>query len=129
MQVPPPIDCSQSPIFLWDFRDWCTSIDHRGEREFFTILFPDSISYLESSGFLVSGWAPGETLEPNSKKINFLIGCPITDCIILPQKARGNKIPVSQSLSWRPPTDQEARGPWVRDWPSPPPPPPPAWVV
>ena len=30
-----------------------------------------------------------ETLE-NSKKLNFLIGCPVTVCIVLPQKSCGN---------------------------------------
>ena len=73
------------------------------------------ISYPESSGFLVSGWAPVETLG-NSKKLNFLIGCPATTSIVLPQKSCGNKIPVPQSLYWRPSADQKARGLWVRDW-------------
>ena len=36
--------------------------------------------------------------------------------IVLPQKSCGNKIPVPQSLYWRPSTDQKARGLWVRDW-------------
>ena len=31
-----------------------------------------------------------------------LIGCPVMACIILPKKSCGNKIPVPQSLSWRP---------------------------
>ena len=34
------------------------------------------ISYPESSGFLVSGRAPGETLE-NSKRFEFFIGCSV----------------------------------------------------
>ena len=28
----------------------------------------------------------------------------------------GSKIPLSQSLYWRPSADQKARGLWVRDW-------------
>ena len=36
------------------------------------------ISYPQSSGFLVSGWAPGETLG-NSKKINFFGWLPRND--------------------------------------------------
>ena len=71
------------------------------EREISTILYP------ESSGFLVSGWAPGETLE-NSKKFKFLIDCHVTVCIILLQKSCGNKIPALQSLSWRPTAGQKA---------------------
>ena len=31
--------------------------------------------------------------------LNFLIGCSVTACIVLPQKSCGNKIPVPQSLS------------------------------
>ena len=53
-----------------------------------------AILYPESSGSLASGWSPGETLE-NSKKNNFLIGCPVKACIVLPRKSCGNKIPVS----------------------------------
>ena len=34
----------------------------------------------------------------------------------LPQKSCGNKIPVPQSLYWRPSADQKSRGLWVRDW-------------
>ena len=49
------------------------------------------------------------------KKLNFLIGCPATASIVLPQKSCGNKIPVLQSLYWRPSADQKARGLWVRD--------------
>ena len=45
-----------------------------------------------------------------------MIGCPVTACIVLLQKSCGNKIPVPQSLYWRPPADQKARGLWVRDW-------------
>ena len=49
------------------------------------------------------------------KKIFFLIGCPATTSIVLPQKSCGNKIPVPQSLYWRPSADQKARGLWVPD--------------
>ena len=73
------------------------------------------ISYPESSGFLVSGWAPVKTLGNSKKNLNFLIGCPATTSIVLPQKSCGNKIPVPQSLYWRPSADQKARGLWVRD--------------
>ena len=73
-----------------------------------------AISYPESSCFLVSRWASGETLE-NSKNLNFLIGCPVTVCIVLPQKSCINKILVPQSLSWQPTAGQRARGLWVRD--------------
>ena len=77
------------------------------------------ISYPESSGFLVSGWAPGETLE-NSKKFNFfdwlLYFGYVTASIVLPQKSCSNKIPVPQSLSWRATAGQRAWGLWVRDW-------------
>ena len=52
-----------------------------------------AILYPESSGFLVSGWTPwpGEALE-NSKKTIFLIGCPVTACIVLPQKSCGTAV-------------------------------------
>ena len=46
---------------------------------------------------------PGEL-----KKLNLLIGCRMTACIGLPQKSCHNKIPVPQSLSWRPTTGQRA---------------------
>ena len=39
---------------------------------------PDTISYPESSGFLVSGWAPVETLG-NSKKSKFFDWLPCND--------------------------------------------------
>ena len=51
------------------------------------------------------------------KNINFLIGCSETACIVLPRKSCVNKIPLPQSLYWRPPADQKARGLWVRGWP------------
>ena len=49
-----------------------------------------------------------ERLWRIQKNLNFLIGCPITVCIVLPQKSCGNNIPVPQSLSWRPTTGQGA---------------------
>ena len=36
------------------------------------------------------------------KNLIFLIGCPATTSIVLPQESGGNKIPVPQSLYWRP---------------------------
>ena len=42
------------------------------------------------------------------KNFNFLIGCSVTACIVLPLKSCGNIIPVPQSLSWRPTTGQRA---------------------
>ena len=68
-------------------------------RIVFTVLC--TISYTESTGVLVSGWAPEKTLE-NSKNFFFLIGCPVTACIVLPQKSCGNKIPDPRV----PPVDQ-----------------------
>ena len=56
-----------------------------------------SISYPESSGFLLSGATPGR-LWGDRKKSNFLIGCSVTVSIVLPQKSCGNKIRCPQSL-------------------------------
>ena len=79
----------------------------------------EAISYPECSGFLVNGWAPEETME-NSKKFKFfdwlLCFSSVTAWIVLPQKSCGTKIPVPQSLSWRPTAGQRAWGLWVRDW-------------
>ena len=36
------------------------------------------------------------------KKLNFLVGCPVTVCIVLPQKSCGNKIPVPHSPGDKP---------------------------
>ena len=71
---------------------------------FFNILFflslpfyLRSISYPESSGFLVSGATPGR-LWGHRKNSIFLIGCSVTVSIVLPQKSCGNKIRCPQSL-------------------------------
>ena len=56
-----------------------------------------SISYPESSGFLVSGATPGR-LWGHRKNSIFLIGCFETVSIVLPQKSCGNKIRCPQSL-------------------------------
>ena len=56
-----------------------------------------SISYPESSGFLVSGATPGR-LWGHQKNSIFLIGCSVTVSIVLPQKSCGNKIRCPQSL-------------------------------
>ena len=56
-----------------------------------------SISYPESSGFLVSGATPGR-LWGHRKNSIFLIGCSVTVSIVLPQKSCGNKIRCPQSL-------------------------------
>ena len=50
-----------------------------------------SISYPESSGFLVSGATPGR-LWGHQKNSIFLIGCSVTVSIVLPQKSCGSKI-------------------------------------
>ena len=56
-----------------------------------------SISYPESSGFLVSGATPGR-LWGHQINLIFLIGCSVTVSIVLPQKSCGNKIRGPQSL-------------------------------
>ena len=56
-----------------------------------------TISYPESSGFLVSGATPGR-LWGHRKNSIFLIGCSETVSIVLPQKSCGNKIRCPQSL-------------------------------
>ena len=66
-------------------------------------------------------WSAGGRQERHwriRQKLHFLIGCSITACIVLPQKSCGNKIPVLQSLSWRPSADQKARDLLARDCPS-----------
>ena len=75
------------------------------------------ISYPESSGFLVSGWAPVETLGYGTgiqlpqdfcgKTMEVVAGQPIK---------KFNFFRIPQSLYWRPSADQKARGLWVRDW-------------
>ena len=72
---------------------------------------PQSRTQSPQAFWSADGLHPGE-----SKNLNFLIGCPVTVCIVLPQKSCGNKIPVPQSLSWRPTASQRAWGLWVRDW-------------
>ena len=57
----------------------------------------DSISYPESSGFLVSGATPGR-LWGHQKNSIFLIGCSVTVSIVSPQKSCGNKIRCPQNL-------------------------------
>ena len=57
----------------------------------------DTISYPESSGFLVSGATPGR-LWGHRKNSIFSIGCSVTVSIVLPQKSCGNKIRCPQSL-------------------------------
>ena len=59
--------------------------------------YVESISYPESSGFLVSGATPGR-LWGHRKNSIFLIGCSVTVSIVLPQKSCGNKIRCPQSL-------------------------------
>ena len=60
--------------------------------------FPSfTISYPESSGFLVSGATPGR-LWVHRKNSIFLIGCSVTVSIVLPQKSCDNKIRCPQSL-------------------------------
>ena len=56
-----------------------------------------TISYPESSGFLVSGATPGR-LWGHRKNSIFLIGCSVTVSIVLPQKSCGNKIRCPKSL-------------------------------
>ena len=56
-----------------------------------------TISYPESSGFLVSGATPGRLWGHRRNSI-FLIGCSETVSIVLPQKSCGNKIRCPQSL-------------------------------
>ena len=51
----------------------------------------------EYSSSLANDWVPGKTLGIR-KKLKFLIGCPVTACIVLPQKFCRIKFPVSQSL-------------------------------
>ena len=46
-----------------------------------------------------SAGGPQERLWRLRKNLNFLIGYPVTACIISPQKSCGNKIPVPQNLS------------------------------
>ena len=60
-------------------------------------LYCTSISYPESSGFLVSGATPGR-LWRHQKNLIFLIGCSVTVSIVLPQKSCGNIIRCPQSL-------------------------------
>ena len=62
-----------------------------------------AISYPESSGVLVSGWAPGETLG-TLKKFKFLVWLFLNDFHCFTEKSCGNKIRCPQSLSWRLPT-------------------------
>ena len=66
-----------------------------------------AISYPESSGFLMIGWAPGETGEFEKIEIDCLPH--IMACIVLSQKSYGNKIPVPQNLSWSPPAEKSLR--------------------
>ena len=61
---------------------FCTVLTNR--CTFTMIAVTKAILYPESSGYLVSGWAPGETLE-TKKNSNFLIGCSVTVSIVLPQ--------------------------------------------
>ena len=61
------------------------------------VTWVDSISYPESSGFLVSGATPGR-LWGHRKNSIFLIGCSVMVSIVLPQKSCGNKIRCLQSL-------------------------------
>ena len=61
------------------------------------LFMPRTISYPESSGFLVSGATPGR-LWGHRKNSIFLIGCSVTVSIVLPQKSCRNKIRCPQSL-------------------------------
>ena len=72
------------------------------------LLGNSTISYPESSDFLVSGWAPGKTLG------NWNFSCRR----ISPVKCNGTtyQYPVPQILSWCPNADQKPRGLWVREW-------------
>ena len=65
--------------------------------ENFSLFLFLTISYPESSGFLVSGATPGR-LWGHRKNSIFLIGCSATVSIVLPQKSCGDKIRCPQSL-------------------------------
>ena len=79
---------------------------------------PWTISYPESSGFLVSGATPGR-LWGHRKNSIFLIGCSVTVSIVLPQKSCGNKIRCPQSLPGVAPLTKKPEdsgyeiGPWI----------------
>ena len=66
---------------------------------------------------MVSGWAPGETLE-NPKKFKFFDWLPRNGlhCLSLPQKSCGNKIPVPRVSPGAHPLTKKPEGLRVRDW-------------
>ena len=75
----------------------------------FAFYFYDNINLLRLFGQQVGARRDSGLVE---KDLNFLIGCPITVCIVLPQKSSGNKIPVPRVSPGNQPLAKEPKDTW-----------------